>query len=300
MNGTLESQAGAPPVPAWLQLTVGISAASFSAILIRYADGAGALAISFWRCAGGALLLAPFARRGLGGMARTDYRLPLIAGAFLAVHFATWITSLELTTVAASVLLVSTTPIFSAVAGRMIFGERLATGAWLGIALALVGTALIGGGDLAGGSLLGDVLALAGGAAAAGYVMAGQRARRDLGVVEYATLTYAVSAVLLLIVCVAGGVRLIGYDGGTWAAVMGIVIGPQLLGHTLINSVLKSIDATTVAVAVMIEPVITILLAFLLLGEVPSLLVYPAGVALLAGIGLVSQVRRPRAEVTTT
>jgi drug/metabolite transporter (DMT)-like permease len=300
VDNTTEAGAQAPPVPPWFQLAVGIMAASCSAILIRYAGDAEALAISFWRCAGGALLLAPYARRRVRDMRPFDYRLPLVAGAFLAVHFATWITSLELTTVAASVLLVSTTPVFSAVAGRFLFDERLPGGAWAGIALALAGTALLSGGDVVAGSAAGDALALAGGAAAAGYVMAGQRARRDLGVIEYAAVTYAVSAALLLAACVAGRVPLYGYDGRTWAAVVAIVAGPQLLGHTLINSVLKNIDATTVAVAVMVEPVVTILLAFVLLGEIPSLLVYPAGVAILGGIGLVSQVRRSGAEVTAT
>lgn len=281
--------------PLWLSYVIlggGISAASTSAILVRYATDAPALAISFWRCLAGAAVLAPFAGRGIGRMERTGYRLPAIAGAFLAVHFASWISSLSLTTVASSVLLVSTTPIFVAVAARLFFRERLKSLGWMGIALAMAGTALVsGGGGLGGSSIMGDALALVGGATAGGYVMAGARARQDLGILEYAVVTYAAAAVLLLPVCVVAGVDLWGYGSETWWAIAGLIAGPQLLGHTVINLVLSEIDATTVSVMIMVEPVITIALAFVLLDEVPSLLVYPGGLAILAGIYLVSTQR---------
>jgi drug/metabolite transporter (DMT)-like permease len=278
-------------VPAGARLAIAVTAASWGAILVRYAVGAEPLALAFWRCAAGAALLVPFAAPRLRALGPRDVWLPALAGAFLALHFATWITSLRLTTVAASVLLVSTSPIFVALAARALLGERLTRRGWAGIALALAGTLLIGGADLGGASLVGNTLALAGGAAGAGYVLAGQVARQRLGNREYAAVTYAVAAALLGLACLAGGVALWDYPAGTWWAIVGLVAGPQMLRHTLINLVLKVVGATTVSVAMLAEPILSTALAFLLFGEVPSPLVYPGGAAVLAGIYLVSRAR---------
>jgi drug/metabolite transporter (DMT)-like permease len=156
----------------------------------------------------------------------------------------------------------------------------------------------VSGGDLGGSSLQGDALALAGGAAAAGYVIAGSAARRTMGIIDYSVIAYGVSAALLLVACIAGDVPLWGYPGRTWWAVAGVVVGPQLIGHTLINFSLKDIDATTVAVSFMSEPIIASSLAWALFGEVPTVLLYPGGVAILVGIYLASTARKPEAIVT--
>jgi drug/metabolite transporter (DMT)-like permease len=277
-------------------LWMGVISASVSAILIRYADGAEPLAISFWRCTAGAIVLLPFARRGLGALEPGTLRMPAVAGAFLAVHFASWITSLELTTVASSVLLVSTTPIFVALAAWLLLKERVQTRGWAGVLLAFAGTVLIAGADLSGSSLDGNLLALIGGATSGGYVLAGRRARQDIGILEYAVIAYATAGALLLGSCLIGGVALWGFDARTWWAIAGIVIGPQLLGHTFINLVLKDIDVTTVSVSIMAEPVIATVLAFLLFDEVPPALLYPGGAAILAGIYLTSTAREPELE----
>jgi drug/metabolite transporter (DMT)-like permease len=216
--------------------------------------------------------------------------MPVVAGAFLALHFATWISSIRLTSIASSVLLVSTTPVFIAVAAWALQHERFARSTWIGIGVALAGTALIGGGDLGGSSLIGDFLAVLGAAAAGGYFMAGQAARRDLGILEYATITYAVAALLLWVACMVAHIPLTGYPAHAWWALVGLIVGPQLLGHTFINFALKAIDPTTVSVTVMAEPVLATALAFILLGEVPSLLVLPGGAAILLGIYLVTSV----------
>lgn len=273
-------------------LALGVAAASFSPILIRYANGADALAISFWRCAAGALILLPFAWRRLGEMPRAELSLPVIAGLFLAVHFATWIASLEFTSVAASVVLVSTTPIFVALTMSFLFKDRLRPAVWGGILLGLAGTALVGGADFGGSSLKGDALALAGGVAAAGYVLAGERSRRTLGILEYAVVTYAVSAVVLAVACWAAGAPLTGYPASTWWAIAGLVAGPQLLGHTVINFVLADIDAATVSTAMLAEPVVATALAYVFFAEVPAALVYPGGVAILLGIYQVTRASR--------
>ncbi|MEA2486865.1 MAG: hypothetical protein QOF16_519, partial [Actinomycetota bacterium] len=135
-------------------------------------------------------------------------------------------------------------------------------------------------------------LALTGGAMAAGYFLSTQRARRTLGILEYAVATYGVAAVVLLVMCGIGRVSMAGYDAQTWWAIAGVIVFPQLIGHTLINLVLKDVDATTVAMMVMAEPIIATALAFVLFSETPAALVYPGGVAILAGIYLVTSLKR--------
>lgn len=276
----------------WTILIVGTVAASVSAILIRYANEAPALAISFWRCAAGAVILVPFAHPKLRSIGRRELVWSLVAGVFLAVHFATWITSIELTSIAASVLLVSTAPVFVALAAHFVMRERVTAKGWVGIVIAILGTLLIAGDDFGGSSFEGNTLALIGGAAAGYYILFGQLARRRLGIIEYAVIAYSASAVLLLLVIVPRGVALSGYETKTWLAIAGLVIGPQLLGHTLINLVLSDLDATTVSMTIMAEPIIATLLGALLFSEIPSVLIYPGGAAILGGIYLVSMARR--------
>lgn len=292
VTATAGADKGRPGMVAWLLLTVAVASTSAAAILIRYASDAEPLAISFWRCAAGAAILVPFVKPRAQGVDAVNLKRSVVAGAFLAVHFATWISSVSLTTVASSVLLVSTSPVFVAAAAWIFFGERLESVGWLGIALTLVGVGFIGGGGFGGSSLAGNLLALTGGAMAAGYLLAGRSARRELGIIEYVVIAYATSAVLLLIACIVGGVPLWGYSAATWWAIGGIIVGPQLLGHTLINLVLKDIDPTTVAVTIMVEPVISTALAFAFFSEIPSALVYPGGALILLGIYLVSSARR--------
>ena len=277
----------------WALLAVGVVAASISAILIRYADGAHPLAISFWRSALGCIALAPFARSGLRRAGAREIRVATMAGAFLAIHFGTWIWSVRMTSVAASVLLVSTTPIFVALLSRWLLDERLRSAGWLGIAIAMGGVAAIAGAaGNEGSSLDGNLLALVGGAAAAGYALGGRDALKRLDIIEYAVLAYGAAAILLLGACLVTGTDLVGYPGDTWWAILGIVIGPQLMGHTLINWSLRDIDATTVSVTMLAEPVIATMLAFLLLSETPSAWIYPGGLAILVGIGIVTWTRR--------
>ncbi|HVF52891.1 MAG TPA: DMT family transporter [Actinomycetota bacterium] len=281
-------------VAPWLPgsvLALGVVTASVSAILIRYAHGADPLALSFWRCAAGAAVLAPFALPRLRSLRPRDLVVPVWTGLFLALHFATWISSIELTTVAASVLLVSTTPVFVAIAARYLLGERLRRIAWAGILLATCGAAIVGGGGLEGSSLTGNLLAIAGAVFGGGYFLGGQQARATMGILEFAVITYAAAAIFLIPGCLLLGAELSGYPGDTWLVIAALVAGPQLLGHTLINLALSDIDATTVSVAVMAEPVIATALAFVLLSETPGLLVYPGGVAILIGIYLVTATR---------
>jgi drug/metabolite transporter (DMT)-like permease len=263
-----------------LWMVVGVVAISTSPILIRLA-AVPALALAFWRCLAGAAVLAPFARRGrAGGLARGDLALLGTAGVFLAAHFALWNASLALTSVGAATTLVSCTPLFVGIGARFL-GEAPGRRTWAGIALATVGAVVIGVSDALAGpvagaqatgasGLLGDVLAFAGAAAVAVYLLIGRVMRQRLPVSTYAASVYGTAAAVLLPACLLTGSSLGGYPAGSWLAVAGVVIGPQLLGHTVFNSLLTSVSATVVSVVLLIEPVGATALAWLLFHELPA------------------------------
>lgn len=284
-------------------LVLGVAAVSTAAVLIRIAD-APALAIAFWRCAGGAAALAPFAvraRRGNVAPLDTGQRRALVAaGAFLALHFGLFVSSLSYTSVAASSVLVAMSPLFVGLGAALFLREPPSRLVWAGIGLAAVGAvvvALAGAGDpRAGGrTLLGNALAFGGAAAVAGYLLLGRVARQRLPVVVYATVVYGVAAVLLLGACLVTGAPLGvvggGYSAGTWLAIAGLIVGPQLLGHTIFNTLLSTVTATTVAVVVLAEPVGATLLALLLLGELPAALFWAGAPLVLAGVFLAGRGR---------
>ena len=263
-----------------LWMVVGVVAISTSPILIRLA-AVPALALAFWRCLAGAAVLAPFARRGRAGrLARGDLALLGAAGVFLAAHFALWNASLGLTSVGAATTLVSCTPLFVGIGARFL-GEAPGRRTWAGIALATVGAVVIGVSDALAGpvagaqatgasGLLGDVLAFAGAAAVAVYLLIGRVMRQRLPVSTYAASVYGTAAAVLLPACLLTGSSLGGYAAGSWLAVAGVVIGPQLLGHTVFNSLLTSVSATVVSVVLLIEPVGATALAWLLFHELPA------------------------------
>lgn len=277
-----------PPRSVFL-LAVGVVAVGFAAIFIRLAD-APSLSIAFYRNAIAAAILLPAAivrhPGEIRGLSRRQLGVTLLSGAFLALHFGTWISSLALTTVAASVVLVTSAPVFTAAAGRVLFGDRVGRGVMTGILLALAGTAVISGGDLSlsGRAALGDLLALAGAVAGAGYFLAGRQLRPDVSLLTYVGLVYATCAALLLAATLVSGARLGGFDARTWWMLILLALVPQILGHTTFNYLLADLEATPVAVAIMGEPVVSALLALAFFDEVPPWTAVAGGLLILAGI----------------
>jgi drug/metabolite transporter (DMT)-like permease len=279
-----------------LWMVVGVVAISTSPILIRLA-ATPALALAFWRCLAGAVVLAPFASRGLvTRLDRADLARLAASGVFLAVHFALWNASLGLTTVAAATTLVSCAPLFVGL-GSVFLGEPPSGRAWAGIVLATAGAVVIGAGDAAGfgggtDALWGDVLAFAGALAMAAYLLLGRVARQRLPVSTYAASVYGVAAAVLLPACLLTGASLSGYQAASWLALAGVVAGPQLLGHTVFNGLLASVRASVVAVALLLEPVLATLLAWWLFDELPAALFWVGGPLTLAGVWLATTGRR--------
>lgn len=286
-----------PPVPPLAVLGLGVVAMSTGAIFARLAE-ADPLAISFWRCAVAAAVLLPLgarrAPRELSRLGRGPLLLLVLSGVFLALHFATWISSLELTSVASSVLLVNTGPLWTLLLAPLLTADRPGRAAWVGAGLGVAGAAVVAGGDhaLSAEALAGDGLALAGGLFASLYLVAGRRLRGELSFAAYAGLCYGIAALVLLAVCLALGTPLAGFDGQTWLwlALCGLV--PQLIGHSSANWALRWATSTLVAVSLLGEPIASTLLALLLLGEPPSATFLAGSPLLLLGIVLTARSER--------
>lgn len=278
-----------------LLLVMAIVAVSTSAPLVREA-AAPSLAIAFWRTALGALATAPVARRQRAQLNTRERRLITVAGVVLAAHFATWISSLSYTSVASAVTLVSTQPVWAACFSRQTVHRRV----WIGIAVAMVGAVAVAGVDLSisGRAVLGDALALAGGLLAALYVTLGAEVRKSVPTATYTTRCCGIASGVLLVAVLIGRVQLVPHHAATWGWLLAITIGPQLLGHTLINAVLQRLDPVLVSVSVLFEIIGASLLAWWWFGETPPGAIYPAAALLLAGVLLViSGTRRLAASV---
>jgi drug/metabolite transporter (DMT)-like permease len=278
-------------------LVVAVAAVSTSGPLVREA-AAPALAVAFWRnglASAGLVPVAVASRRRRDVPART-WLLAVAAGLLLGAHFAAWISSLSLTTVAASVALVATQPVWTALIGRAT-GEHLAPAAWIGIGVALAGVIVITGVDVTGSgrALRGDALALLGGLLAAGYVTLGSVVRRRLTTTDYTAACYSVAAVALLVAALAAGQRLGGFRLRTWLCIAAITAGPQLLGHSVFNRLLRTVGPTTVSVAILGEIVGSTLLAVWWFGERPPAGLVPGAACIIAGVVLVIRSRAPEA-----
>jgi drug/metabolite transporter (DMT)-like permease len=207
-------------------------------------------------------------------------------GFVLAVHFATWITSLSLTSVASSVIFVHVDPIFVVLVSHFLLRERVSRRVAWGIGVAFVGASIIAVGDmgLGGGNLMGDALSLIGAIALGVYILAGRRLRQRLDLTTYVTPVYAISAAVLAVGSFAVGTPLVGYDPGVFLMFFAIALVPMIFGHTLYNFTLKWITAPVVSISLLGEPVGASILAVLILGESPGVLTIVGGAVTLVGI----------------
>lgn len=267
---------------------VGVLAVSSAAILVRV-SGAPALGIAFWRCALGAALLLPAVavRRELLPVGRPLFVL-VVSGVALGAHFGFWISSLGYTSVAASVVIVSTAPVFVAVFAYLLFGEKTSPVSLVGILVALAGTAVIAADrSMGSAALFGNALALIGAVAVAVYVLIGRSQRTTgVGFLPYSVIVYSAAALSLLPVALIGGVQLWDYSGETWLWLWVITLGPQILGHTVFNWALGYVEAAIVSGTILAEPVVAALLAWWILSEKPGLPTAAGGAVVLVGLFL--------------
>lgn len=280
-------------------LAVAIVAVSTSAILIRFSNAPSG-PMAFWRVTLTLLLLAPLSLRSGAEFQKFDRRdllSALLAGLALAAHFATWFESVDKTTVAASVTLVTTQPAFVAVGAYFLFGESLSRRSLAGIGVALAGSAVMSLDGLLGGTtapepVLGNLLALAGAVLAGLYVLAGRSVRQRVNLVPYVTVVYVVCAGGLLAYSLALGDPVLAYPPREWLLFLGMAIGPGLLGHTVVNWALAHVESSVVSVSFVGEPVGSTVLALVILREVPGVLTLAGGAIVIGGIYLTARGRR--------
>lgn len=283
----------------YLFLWLAVVFVSFGAILVRVAD-APALAVSFYRVALASLILLPFAgpdaRRSWPTITPRQRVILLGAGVALALHFATWIASLSHTSIASSVLLVNTAPIFAVLLARLFLHERAPAVVLVAIPIASVGAALIAFGDHAAapGTLFGNLLALAGAVTLAAYQVIGRGLRAALPLNAYILGVWSTAAVCLAALAFALGVPLTGYGTRTWLAFVALALVPTIGGHGLANKSLRLLPAPTVGLFLLGEPVGASILAWLLFGEVPGPWTLVGGAIVLGALALVLTRRQPR------
>lgn len=299
-----------PAIPPWLAIIFGILAVSTASIFIRYAQQyASSLVIAAWRLTLATLILLPAAlireRRALQSLPRREFSLAFLSGLVLALHFAAWITSLEYTTVASSVVFVSTSPLFVALLSPFLLKEKLSNLVIVGLILTLLGGTIVGLSDtctrqglqmtcppladfFAGRAFLGDLLALFGALAAALYMLIGRRLRAVMSLGSYIFLVYGIAAVILILIMFSFGKLPWGYPAQAYLWFLLLALVPQILGHSTFNWALGYLSAVFVSITLLGEPIGSSILAYFLLHETPSDLKIFGAILILLGIFIAS------------
>jgi len=272
-------------------LVAGVVAVAFAAIFIKKAE-APSIVIAAYRLGIAAVIITPIALMKAGtelkNLTVKEYLMAISSGGFLALHFALWISSLRYTSVTSSVVLVTASPIFVAVASYLLFKEKITRRILIGIVVSIIGAIIIGFNSwvLGGASVKGSILALSGAMAITGYLLIGRRLRQKMGILSYIFLTYLSAAIVLIIWALIVGGSFTGYSGFTYLMFVLLALIPQLIGHSLLNWSLKFVPATMVTIAVLGEPVGATILALAILQEVPSGFEIAGGLLILGGIAL--------------
>ncbi|MGD8522627.1 MAG: DMT family transporter [Desulfobacterales bacterium] len=261
-----------PPFNPYFALVIGVFAVSTGAIFARMAD-APALVVAAYRLGIASILLAPItwwkARDELLNLSIRELGLVLISGLFLAMHFATWISSLDYTSVANSVVLVNTNPLWVGLLTPLIARERIKRAAVLSIIISVIGGVIIGLGDFTAEkqALWGDGLALIGSICAAIYLLLGRNLRRKLSLLPYIFVCYGSAALILWAIVILLNLPVTGFSTETVTAFWAMALISQLIGHTCYNWALKWFSASLIAISLLGEPIGSTILAYILFNE---------------------------------
>lgn len=291
----------AVPGAIWALLGVGLLCYGSSSILVRAAGPVEPLAIAAWRTTFVALLLAPAAAVKASGelvrMSRRDWALVVASGVLLGFHFIAWIVSVQLTTVAAASVLVTTSPLWIAVFGALGFGARADRRTLLAVGLGVAGAALVGlggavGGPAPAGAAVGNALALGAAALVSVYYLVGQGVRQRASFLAFFAPVNAVAALTALLACWVSGTSL-ALPPETVALCFAMAVGPGLVGHGSFASALRHVPASTLSLLSLAEPVLASAMAVVLFGEMPAGLALAGMAGVLVSIAVVVTARRP-------
>jgi drug/metabolite transporter (DMT)-like permease len=276
-----------PARPDLIRLGIGILGIGTSGPLIALSTMPISTLI-FWRNLGGAVLTAPFALRHRQWSNRIGLKWSVAAGVLLALHFCGFFLSMRMTSVAAGTAIVALQPIFAALFVK-ITGGHIPTKAWLGMAVSFAGVILISGVDLniSLRSFLGDLASFISAVLAALYMMAGSKAQESLETTTYTTVAYVVCAITVLPISLVSGMQIFHFSAREWWIVIGLILGAQILGHTMFNSALKRVSPAIVSLIIFFEVPTSAILAFWWLHQKPALGVFPGIAMILFGCALV-------------
>ena len=277
------------PLQVPIALGAAVLAISAGGVLARVAEEAVAPVIGFWRVGLCGLLLAPalFSSRLRGQISWKDVGITAIAGLCLALHFWTWIASLERITVMRSVVLVTLAPLWVGLMEWKLDAKAPSRLFWGGVGIALLGVLVMGlvsADGLAGGDLLGDGLALLGGVLSSAYLVIGREVRQRVAFLPYGAMVCLLAAAWLLPIALSSGAPMVGFQDKTWFALGALALGPQLLGHVGFNYAVRYVKASLIASLILLEPVGATLLGVLILGEIPGIWELCAGGIILSGV----------------
>lgn len=300
-------------------LFIGILAVSSASLLIRFAQSeVPSLVIAAYRMTLAALMVAPFCYKAFKKeviLAPKKIKgLLILSGLFLALHFAFWITSLEYTSVASSVVLVTTAPLWVALLSPVFLKEKLSKWTLVGLAVSLAGSVIVGLNSNCGFAngtfgcenigtgfnkryFIGDLLALAGAFLSGGYLMVGRKVREHISLSSYIFSVYSSAAIILVILVLLTGQKLFGYSGNIYVWLFALALLPQVIGHSSFNWALKYLPAAYVAIALLGEPIGTVILTMVFLKESPMLLEIIGGIFILLGIFLASRSTKVDSEI---
>jgi drug/metabolite transporter (DMT)-like permease len=260
------------PVRSYIVLAFGIIGVSTGSIFARLAD-APALVTAAYRLGLASVILIPLAswkaRDELRNLSFHDYKLAVLAGFFLALHFATWISSLDYTAIANSVVLVNTIPMWVGLLNPLITKDRITRKTVISIVVSVIGAGIIGYGDFATGgqALWGDLLAIAGAVCAAVYLLIGRNLRRKLSLLSYVAVCYGSAAAILWLIVLFLNLPVTGYSTQTVAAFWAMALVSQICGHSSYNWALKWFSTGFVAVALLGEPIGSTIMAYIIFDE---------------------------------
>jgi drug/metabolite transporter (DMT)-like permease len=296
-KATVHNHTELPARPDLIRLIIGIFGIGSSGPLIAL-SAMPVPTLIFWRNLGGSLMTLPFALRHK--LDRTGVKWAVLAGIVLAVHFVGFFLSMRMTSVTAGTAIVATQPIFAAFFVKLT-GGHIPTKAWLGMLISFTGVLVVTGIDLQldRRSFLGDLAALISGALAAAYMLIGSRAQQTLATTSYTTICYFVCAMTALPMALLSGYDIVGFALREWWILLGLIIGAQILGHTMFNMTLKRVSPAVVSMIVFFEvPVAAIVSLVFDIGKQPTLSIIPGVILILLGCILVVLRTRPESAMT--
>ena len=293
-----------PPFNPHVAIFIGVISVSTSAVLVKLAAGAPAAIIANYRLLFAVLFMLPFIllkyRNEFKLIRKKDWILSALAGIFLAIHFIFWFESLNHTSVASSVVLVTLQPIFAFLGTYLFFKERFTQAAVISMFIALLGSFIISWGDfqISGMALFGDILALLGAIAVTGYFLMGQNVRKRLSLVIYTFVVYGISSITLIIYNLILQNSFFGYSSHHWWIFLALAVFPTFFGHTLFNWALKWVSTATISMAILFEPIGASILAYFILGERVTPSQWLGGSIVIIGLFLFVMGTRRKRDVT--